>query len=291
MKKLSVFLLVFVALTTFSYAEQLKVTPEHPFYLNGEWIEAKNLKIGDKLKTIDGKTAVIKNIRKVETNEPITVYNLEDDFYLHNYVVGNGLVVHNSKVPSSTETVDLRYRAGLDGREPGRVDVFFAEDAKGLNLEKLAKTNLRHLFKKGFKGVAYRDSSGKVRMILWSGEDDVHHMDVVVHLLKKQGIVPEAVQNSGPNVYRRIVWDDLLAETRPSGRPYYKDFMPFEWQVDPDGISITGGPSGGQIRYMQSESKQFPRDFYERAMELARNAVDSCKKIEIEEIHPLMIGG
>jgi len=94
MKKLSVFLLVFVVLTVLSYAEQLKVTPEHPFYLDGKWVEASELKIGDKLKTIDGKTAVIKNIRKVE--EPVTVYNLEDDYYLHNYVVGEGLVVHNS---------------------------------------------------------------------------------------------------------------------------------------------------------------------------------------------------
>jgi len=116
MKKLSVFLLVFVALTTFSYAEQLKVTPEHPFYLNGEWIEAKNLKIGDKLKTIDGKTAVIKNIQKVKTEKPITVYNLEDDFYLHNYVVDKGLVVHNSKVPAhstnSEESIGFYKRVG-----------------------------------------------------------------------------------------------------------------------------------------------------------------------------------
>jgi len=99
MKKLSVFLLVFVVFAISSYAEQLRVTPEHPFYLNGEWVEAKDLKIGDKLKTIDGKTAVIRNIRKVETNEPITVYNLEDDYYLHNYVVSKGLVVHNSNKP------------------------------------------------------------------------------------------------------------------------------------------------------------------------------------------------
>jgi len=109
MKKLSVFLLLFVVLTIPSYAEQLKVTPEHPFYLDGEWVEASELKPGDKLKTIDGKTAVIKNIQKVETQEPITVYNLEDDFYLHNYVVGEGLVVHNSqRVPVGFKKSDWK---------------------------------------------------------------------------------------------------------------------------------------------------------------------------------------
>jgi len=55
MKKLSVFLLVFVVFAISSYAEQLRVTPEHPFYLDGEWVEASELEIGDVLKTYDGK--------------------------------------------------------------------------------------------------------------------------------------------------------------------------------------------------------------------------------------------
>jgi len=93
MKKLSVFLLFFVVLTIPSYAEQLKVTPEHPFYLDGEWVEASELKPGDKLKTIDGKIAVIKNIRKVKTQEPVTVYNLEASSP-HNYFA-DGVLVHN----------------------------------------------------------------------------------------------------------------------------------------------------------------------------------------------------
>jgi len=109
MKKLSVFLLVFVVLTVLSYAEQLKVTPEHPFYLDGKWVEASELEVGDVLKTYDGKRAVIKNIRKVKTEKPITVYNLEDDFYLHNYVVDKGLIVHNSLTgdPRSMSSAEL----------------------------------------------------------------------------------------------------------------------------------------------------------------------------------------
>jgi len=106
MKKLSVFLIVFIALTTFSYAEQLKVTKEHPFYLDGEWVEAKDLKPGDKLKTIDGKTAVIKNIEKVE--EPITVYNLEASSP-HNYFASN-VLVHNKADVNRGSLVSLKER-------------------------------------------------------------------------------------------------------------------------------------------------------------------------------------
>jgi len=113
MKKLSVFLLVFVVLVTFSYAEQLKVTPEHPFYLNGEWVEASELEVGDKLKTIDGKTAVIKDIRKVK--EPVTVYNLEASSP-HNYFA-DGVLVHNKAM------LNRNYYVPHKGNNPVRIRV------------------------------------------------------------------------------------------------------------------------------------------------------------------------
>src|SRR3989344_3624837 len=87
---------------------QLKVTLEHPFYVNNEWVKAGELEVGDILKTNDGRKAVISSIEKVEVEEGVTVYNLEDELY-HNYVVdgvdseegsiGSGVVVHNSNAP------------------------------------------------------------------------------------------------------------------------------------------------------------------------------------------------
>ncbi len=76
----------------------LKVTLEHPFYLNGEWIPASELKVGDELFTIDGKKARITGIKEVYIPEGIEVYNLEVKGY-ENYIVENGVVVHNSNVP------------------------------------------------------------------------------------------------------------------------------------------------------------------------------------------------
>jgi len=102
--KIILFLTVLTLFSCLSLADssgQLKVTLEHPFYLNGEWVEAKELQVGDVLKTYDGKKVRITNVEDIETSEPFLVYNLEDDFYLHNYIVDKGLVVHNSNAPKA----------------------------------------------------------------------------------------------------------------------------------------------------------------------------------------------
>jgi len=76
---------------------QLKVTLEHPFLINGNWVKANELKVGDKLTTEDGRKAVISSIEKVSVPEGIEVYNLEDELF-HNYI-SDGIVVHNSDNP------------------------------------------------------------------------------------------------------------------------------------------------------------------------------------------------
>jgi hypothetical protein len=75
---------------------ELKVTLEHLFFLDGKWIKAADLKVGDLLLTPDGKKARIKKITDVDLETPVIVYNLEDRLY-NNYVA-NGVVVHNSNM-------------------------------------------------------------------------------------------------------------------------------------------------------------------------------------------------
>jgi hypothetical protein len=81
------FITLLFFITFFNYSEviylkndqatlsQLRVTEEHPFYLEGQWVLAKDLKVGDTFKTIDGKTAKIKRIKLIEGSEPFYVYN------------------------------------------------------------------------------------------------------------------------------------------------------------------------------------------------------------------------
>lgn len=91
-------LLIFLVLPLIS-AYTLKVTEEHPFLVDGKWISAKELKVGDRLITANGKRARITGIKEVASEKEFPVYNLEAGRY-HNFVVGPlDLVVHNSGEP------------------------------------------------------------------------------------------------------------------------------------------------------------------------------------------------
>ena len=96
------FVLLLVLMASLVSAGTLRVTEEHPFLINGEWIPAKELKIGDRLTEINGKIVEIISIRKVTPKEPFLVYNLEAGIY-NNFVVRDtdnlSIVVHNSNNP------------------------------------------------------------------------------------------------------------------------------------------------------------------------------------------------
>jgi hypothetical protein len=69
---------------------KIKVTGEHPFYVNGRWVKAKDLKIGMKL--FNGLTEIpVTSIEKI--NKQVKVYNLTVDEY-QNYFA-EGVLVHN----------------------------------------------------------------------------------------------------------------------------------------------------------------------------------------------------
>jgi len=94
-------LLLFLPLIS---ASQLKVTSEHPFLVNNNWIPASQLQVGDKLKTIDGKTAVIKNIKDVVSDKVFPVYNLQVGG-VENYFA-NDILVHNKPVKNLNPPIE-----------------------------------------------------------------------------------------------------------------------------------------------------------------------------------------
>ena len=71
--------------------QEIKATTEHPFLVDGNWVVASQLKLGDNLTTIDGKQARILSIEKIVQN--VSVYNFETQ---ENDYVADGVVVHNS---------------------------------------------------------------------------------------------------------------------------------------------------------------------------------------------------
>ena len=79
----------------------LKVTGEHRIYIknnygiNGEWIEVKDLKVGDKLMDKDNKIYMISSIKRYKYNN--TVYNFEVEDNHNYYVTTDNYLVHNRK--------------------------------------------------------------------------------------------------------------------------------------------------------------------------------------------------
>ncbi|MGE7777031.1 polymorphic toxin-type HINT domain-containing protein [Chitinophaga sp. NPDC101104] len=74
--------------------EEIKATPEHPFWINGKWIEAKDMRLGDSVKLYSGSRAVLSSINFIDTTA--VVYNFSVSDY-HTYFVGkSGILVHNS---------------------------------------------------------------------------------------------------------------------------------------------------------------------------------------------------
>jgi len=77
--------------------EVIVTTYEHPFYANGEWTAAEDLKAGDMLRRMDGTKVAIDKVVYTELAKPLRVYNFTVDEN-HCYIVSaEQLLVHNIK--------------------------------------------------------------------------------------------------------------------------------------------------------------------------------------------------
>ncbi|MDV7699527.1 DUF6443 domain-containing protein [Chryseobacterium soli] len=72
---------------------EITCTPEHPFYVNGNWVEAKNLIKGTLLTTLDGTTSPVESINFLD--EKVKVYNFEVEGNHNYYVSKKNILVHN----------------------------------------------------------------------------------------------------------------------------------------------------------------------------------------------------
>ncbi len=71
--------------------DEMKVTRDHRFYVGGDWVRARKLKVGDVLLGSDGKEKPITSIRKVRGE--FSVFNFDVNPY--DSYVAHGVVVHN----------------------------------------------------------------------------------------------------------------------------------------------------------------------------------------------------
>ena len=141
--------------------ETVVTTPRHPFYVvdnkeyNG-YTAAKFLSVGDRILTSNGSAATVSFIESVETDEPVTVYNLsvEDN---HSYYVGeNELLVHNngcgSNVVNKTNVADERANGVFAQLQNNSDDLLRAAQARDVHfdshlfssLNRVDGTNIMH---------------------------------------------------------------------------------------------------------------------------------------------------
>ena len=82
---------------------KINTTLEHPFYINGEWVDAGDLKVGDELLHIDGSKHKITSIKTDTSNQ--TVYNFEVEG-THTYFAEEYLV-HNKQNQTNIKEYDI----------------------------------------------------------------------------------------------------------------------------------------------------------------------------------------
>ena len=89
--------------------EEILTTPNHPFWVESEWIAAGNLHTGDILTLADGSKAAICQIFTESLDNPVKVYNFEvEDFHTY-YVTDIGVLVHNYQKGTSNKNNERIY--------------------------------------------------------------------------------------------------------------------------------------------------------------------------------------
>ena len=93
--------------------KDLKVTPDHRFYSNNDWIKACDLKVGDILFSKDSEGVLITSIEKIYNKEPVFDLDVEpfDNYFVN--INGEDVLVHNTEYfnesapPDTYHTEDL----------------------------------------------------------------------------------------------------------------------------------------------------------------------------------------
>jgi len=270
MKKSVILLLICFLFLSFSIvsASQLKVTSEHPFLVNNNWIPASQLQPGDSLKTSDGNTVVIKNITEVE--EKVEVYNLEASPY-SDFIVEDGLVVHNSnnaclnprcpncwlcggispeqlplsklpRVGAVKEDIRLLYMPAFDPSVTSTT--YVAHKLSSCDIPKyfykipgLLSTN--HL---GAKGVYY---DGEFYLLLPPELEALksvkfstpHHADMLFEILGEKGILTPDMIPASLNVDSKAetvrFWEQVMASLKEKNPDVLKKAFGFEFEYVP----------------------------------------------------------
>lgn len=114
-------------------SEIIITTPDHPFWLSGKWVEAKEIKIGDFVTLFNKKTEPVKSLLQKDTI--IKVYNFTVANYHTYYVSELNILVHNSNPCANQSVKYLTYNTGN-----------FAKNLELRTGKKVANSQAHHVF-------------------------------------------------------------------------------------------------------------------------------------------------
>ena len=85
------------------------ITTNHPFYTEiGEWVEAINLKLGDKILHVDGEYHEVKTLEQSDYSTTVYNFEVENDhtYFAEGYLVHNKVIEDQKSrfIPISGET-------------------------------------------------------------------------------------------------------------------------------------------------------------------------------------------
>jgi len=75
--------------------DEIQVTVNHPLFVNGGWTSAGDVRVGDRLFSLNGEDVPVVSIEKIFSQVP--TFNLEIGMY-HTYFA-NHVLVHNKPLP------------------------------------------------------------------------------------------------------------------------------------------------------------------------------------------------
>ncbi|UKB86376.1 hypothetical protein LF887_07220 [Chryseobacterium sp. MEBOG06] len=140
---------------------EITCTPEHPFYVNGSWIEAKDLIKGMLLTNLDETTSSVESINFLD--DKVKVYNFEVEGNHNYYVSEKGILVHNDcNLPQLFSQIEGKYMGGQFKYANGEIIEFLANhNVKGSTLELTEMV----FYPKGAVGNEMANTFGRKQMV------------------------------------------------------------------------------------------------------------------------------
>ena len=245
--KRGIFILIVLLSLSFVSAFQISVTREHPFLVNGNWISASSLQVGQILENIHGKKVRITNIEDVKKDT--SVFNIETSS--NNYVVDN-LIVHNSGGNPALEKGPLPGR-GIK-KVPDHYDGSLLLERDRLHHENLVRA-YNEIKTNPQLEAAWNKLIGRRALNNLGRAINEHDMGKALEIYQRASHALDALRAKFPDCYRELdawkyYYDNIMGAH--SNNPLSVDILHHNPQVIPDSTEAVTQATAGTFDWFET---------------------------------------